>query len=314
MKIKVVKGVVVNLQEFQQTLALYIAVMAKCASVLIQKQARLFCDDMLDYTPPTISMSKGGGKGLAAQKKGMGIVDTQIRGLFTPLAYVKSPEIYAHGNEAIFYAWVRLRRENNDSTLPKWLNEDPYGSEGSKMWKRFKKWKYAKEGHNSVSVDFSQYYKGDLKSVHEQNRGGNKTPTYFDAMGKNSKFVKYAVDKAALDKYSEQVQKRVGELKAAWYGAGSQLGSISAPMWIKGNQWGQEILINQLSDKSMPAVTVGNKSQGLHIETMYDYKIAMNHRAYSMRVEMLEKLIKNGMANKIFHLAPKNPGFTISEE
>jgi len=314
MIIKVTKGVVVNMQEFQQTLALYIAVMAQCASKLIRKQARLFCDDMLDYTEPTLNWSKGSGKGLAAQKKGMGIVDAQLRDLFTPLAYVKAPEIYAHGNEGVFYAWVRLRRENNDSTLPKWLNEDPYGSEGSKMWKRFKKWKYAKEGHSAKSVDFSQLYKGDLKSAHVANRGGTKTSAYFDSMDKNARYISYAVDKAALDKYSEQVQKRVGELKAAWYGAGSQLGNISAPMWIKGNQWGREIFINQLDDKSMPAVTVGNKSQGLHEETRDDYRVAMNHRAYSMRVEMLAKLVKNGQANKIFHLAPKNPGFTISEE
>jgi hypothetical protein len=321
--ITVRKGVVTNLQQFRQTLGAYCIVMGGNAAKLLQKQAKLFCEDMQDYTFPTYPDGSFGqdGRSRYAQRVGMDRVRSQIEGIFMPLAYVGAGAILKHNSESIFAAWLGAKKKIPDPKIPNWLLQGSlYGPpKGKSLWTKFREWEYAQKQSNATSrIDLSTYYKGDLKGIHERTRGGNKVSIYFKAM-------KTAADSGPLSvigdtgseilAYSKRVERRVGELKSAWYTAGNTLGRFKSASWIIGNQWGTGILINQLSNSTIPSITVGNSKQGLHSASSDWYKYAIYYRAYAMRVEMYNRLVKTGNADMLFHLASHHGiggGFQIS--
>jgi len=321
--IKVKKGVVVNLQQFRQTLGAYCMVMGGNAAKLLQRQAKLFCEDMQDYTFPTSPDGSFGqdGRSRSAQRNGTDRVRSQIEGIFMPLAYVGAGAILKHNSESIFAAWIGAKKKIPDPKIPDWLlNGSLYGpAKGKSLWTRFSEWEYAKKQSGvSSRIDLSTYYKGDIKGIHERTRGGNKVSTYFEKMKDASESGKLSVigdTGTEILAYSKRVERRVGELKSAWYAAGNTLGRFKSAAWIKGNQWGTGILINQLSNSTLPSVTVGNSKQGLHTASIDWYKYAVNYRAYAMRVEMYNRLVKTGNADMLFHLASHHGiggGFQIS--
>lgn len=305
--VTVKKGVVVNQQEFRQHLGAYLIVMGGSAARLLQKQAKLFCDDMLDFTMPFAGGMGHDGRSRQAQKEGQEVVRSQIEKIFVPLAYVSAGEILSYGHQGIFSAWLRARKSLPDPKLPNWLLQDQYSNAGLTAWTKFQNWKFAQDQAGSAhGVDLSTYYTGNIKSLHERARGGNKTHEYFENMKAHASFGdKYVVDDMGekVSSYIKRVQARVGELKAGWYTAGSQLGKIKAGAWIRGNQWGTGIVNNKLGNPNIPWIEVGNKVQGLHRATKDGYRLALNYRAYSMRVEMYEKLVKQGRADYLYHLA-----------
>jgi len=305
--VTVKKGVVVNQQEFRQHLGAYLLIMGGSAAKLLQKQAKLFCDDMLDFTMPFYGGMGHDGRSRQAQKLGQAVVESQISKIFLPLAYVKAGDILSYGHIGIFSAWLRARKSLSDPKLPNWLLQDAYSAGGLTAWNKFQNWKFAQDQALSAhGVDLSTYYTGNIKSLHEKARGGNKVSEYFEHMGAHATFGdKYVVDDNGekVKAYIKRVQARVGELKSGWYSAGAQLGKIKAGAWIKGNQWGTGIMNNKLSNPTVPWIEVGNRVQGLHRATKDGYRLALNYRAYSMRVEMYEKLVAQGRANQLYHLA-----------
>lgn len=305
--ITVKKGVVVNQQEFRQHLGAYILIMGGCAAKLLKKQARLFCDDMLDFTMPFAGGMGNDGRSSQARKVGTDVVESQIESIFLPLAYVKAGEILNYGHEGIFNAWLRARQSLPNPKLPDWLLKHPYSNEGLSAWTKFQNWKFAQDQASTAGgVDLSTYYTGNIKTIHEKSRGGNKNSGYFDNMDMQATMGdKFVVDDKGekVAAYIKRVQARVGELKAGWFSAGSQIGKIKAGAWIRGNQWGTGIVNNKLDNPGMPWIEVGNRVQGLHRATINGYELAINYRAYSMRVEMYEKLVKLGRADQLFHLA-----------
>jgi hypothetical protein len=307
--IRVKKGVVVNMQEFRQHLGAYITAMGGNAAKLLKKQARLFCWDMLDYTMPWSGGMGMDGKSNAAKQSGQRRVKSQITSLFLPLRYVSAGEILQFGNEGVFHAWLRARKTLSDPKLPDWLLVHPYSSEGTTLWRRFQEWEFAQQGAvlSGSLVDLSTYYGGRVADVHKRVRGGDHTAGYFDNMEAAITYgQRYVVDDDGkmVSAYSKRVEAHVGRLKAGWYTAGSQLGSMKGVgQWIIGNQWGTGVLDNRLGNSTLPSVTVGNKVQGLHRATKDGYRYALNHRAYSMRVEIYNKLVASNNANLLYHIA-----------
>lgn len=307
--IRVKKGVVVNMQEFRQHLGAYIIAMGGNAAKLLQKQARLFCWDMLDYTMPFSGGMGMDGKSRSAKAVGDRVVKGQIESIFLPLRYVSAGEILQFGNESVFYAWLKARKTLTDPKLPDWLLVHPYSSEGTALWNRFQQWEFAQQGAamSAGMVDLSNYRSNNIAGIHKRLRGGDKTAGYFDNMEAAAVYGTTVVvddDGSEIKSYIKRVQSHVGRLKAGWYTAGSKLGSMKGVgQWIVGNQWGTGILDNRLGNSTVPSVTVGNKVQGLHRATKDGYRYALNHRAYSMRVEIYNKLVASNNANLLYHIA-----------
>jgi len=318
--ITVRKGVVTNEQQLRQTLGAYCIVMGGKVANLLKKQARLFCDDMLDFTMPWEGGMGHDGRSARARLNGADRVQSQIKGIFLPLKFVGAGEILQYGNEGVFSAWLRARKKLSNPMLPKWLKD---GDNFPGLWTKFQQWEFAQQeaamSPGLVKLDTFNKGSGVIKSIHERERGGNNTEDYFKNMKAASKFgTRYVVDDdgSAVKAYSKRVEAHVGRLKAGWYTAGSQLGRLkNVGYWIRGNQWNTGTLVNQLGNPTRPSVTVGNKVQGLHRATRDGYKLAINYRNYSMREEIYQKLVKNGNADMLFHLASHHGiggGFDIS--
>ena len=306
--ITVKKGVVTNEQQLRQTLGAYCMVMGGNAAKLLKKQARLFCDDMLDFTMPWEGGMGQDGHSSRAQLNGKDRVQSQIKSIFLPLQFVGAGEVLQYGNEGVFLAWLRARKKLSNPMLPKWL----LGNDGmSSLWTKFQQWEFA-QAEAAISpglVKLDTYNKGAgiIKSTHERERGGTTTADYFKNMKAAGKFgTRYVVDddgKAVLA-YSKRVEAHVGRLKAGWYSVGSQLGKMKGVgYWIRGNQWNTGTLVDHLGNSTVPSVTVGNKVQGLHRATRDGYKLAVSYRNYAMREEIYQKLVRNGRADMLFHLA-----------
>lgn len=318
--ITVKKGVVTNEQQFRQTLGAYCIVMGTKVSKLLKKQARLFCDDMLDFTMPWEGGMGQDGRSARAQLNGKDRVQSQIKSIFLPLQYVGAGEILQYGNEGVFGAWLRARKKLTNPMLPSWLKD---GDNFPGLWKKFQEWEFAQQNAEMSPglVNLASYNKGTgvIKSIHQRERGGTSIPEYFTNMKAAGKFgTRYVVDDdgSAVKAYSKRVEAHVGRLKAGWYSVGSQLGRMKGVgYWIRGNQWNTGTLIDQLGNSTVPSVTVGNKVQGLHRATRDGYRLALNYRSYSMREEIYQKLVKNGNADMLFHLATHHGiggGFDIS--
>ena len=126
---------------------------------------------------------------------------------------------------------------------------------------------------------------GTVKSIHELRRGkpSYKVTQTFQSRGN------YVDNWKPVERYIKKVQQRVGKLKSGWYYAGLNLGKMPTSAWIANQGAGTSIYQAKLGGAD-PTITLGstigrNYSQGYHFMRM-----AMNHRAYSMRVAILNHL------------------------
>jgi hypothetical protein len=122
-----------------------------------------------------------------------------------------------------------------------------------------------------------------IKSIHERRRG---KPSY---KVKETSFKAYVDDWKPVDSYIKRVQQRVGKLKSGWYYAGLKLRPMPTSAWISRQGAGTSIYQARLGVAD-PVIKLGstvgrNYSQGYHFMRM-----AMNHRAFAMRVAMLKHL------------------------
>jgi hypothetical protein len=126
---------------------------------------------------------------------------------------------------------------------------------------------------------------GVVKSIHERRRG---RPSYkVNKSGFNQ--INYVDDWNVVERYIKRVQQRVGKLKSGWYYAGLKLGKMPTSAWIM-NQGNNTSIYKPSLGGADPRITLGssvgrNFSQGYHFMRM-----AMNHRAFAMRVAMLKHL------------------------
>lgn len=299
----------VDAEGLKKHLQVYAEVMGMSVSKVLRKQARLFCQDMIDYTLP-VENGPGTGSGgtLGAKKLTENNVRQDIELLFAPLGYASMKSVADLGSPAVFSAWLRERKAMPVVVLPDFLKDMDLW-EGSNQLPAFQK--FAANLKTDPGYDnLTQVYTGSVKTLHESNRAGPRNYTTSGHIGPGKTFF---IDsyRSKVEPYIKQVQKRVGKLKAGWYTAGMRLnyGNVKAPKWVINNQWGTGILIDNLSNGTTPSVTVGNAAHKRHTAVTRDgvawlwYKYAIFHRAYSMRVEIMNRLIKQGNARKLWELS-----------
>lgn len=292
---------------FKKHLEVYAEVMGGSTARILRRQARLFCQDMIDYTLP-VENGPGTGSGgtMGAKKMTENNVQQDVELIFSPLGYASMKSVAEFGHPGVFSAWLRERKAMSTVVLPDFLKDlDIF--DGSNKFPEFQKFA-SKLKNDNGGDNLTLAYAGSIKTLHETNRGGPRNYVTEPGPGKPFFIADY---QSKVPQYIKQVQRRVGKLKAGWYTAGMRLnmGNVKAPKWVVNNQWGTGIVEDRLDNATTPAVTVGNAAHKRHTKETRDgvawlwYKYAIYHRAYSMRVEILNKLIKQGNARKIWELS-----------
>ncbi|CAB4152122.1 hypothetical protein UFOVP583_53 [uncultured Caudovirales phage] len=312
--VTVAKGVKVDYTEFAKHLALYQMVMRKSITDVVKQQARLFAKDMCDFTPPfsgsqpAISKGGEGGFGNKARNKGRDAVSRDVRKIFAPLAQAPATGVASAGNLGIFSAWIGAKAKLPPPHDPQYVFKMVEGGRiiGQGEFERFKQIE-AKQGTRRTRFLMGAT-EGSIKSIHEQRRGKPSYKVY--ETGKTEKV--YVDDWKPVERYIKRVQQRVGKLKSGWYYAGLKLGKMPTSAWIANQGAGTSIYQPKLIGPD-PTIKLGstvgrNYSQGYHFMRM-----AMNHRAFAMRVAMLKHLQAPRNHGKLADVIRRlQGGFTLS--
>ena len=288
-------------------------VMRKSSAEIVKQQSRLFAQDMCDFTPPFSgsqpSIRKGGegGFGNKAKKKGQDAVSRDVRKIFAPLAQAPASAIAASGNLGIFSAWIGAKAKLPAPHYPDYVfkNLDRTRIMGQGEFDYFQRVE-SKRGGNPVAVHLGTTV-GTVKAIHELRRG---RPSYKVSQTSKS-MINYVDNWKPVDTYIKRVQQRVGRLKSGWYYAGLKLGSMPTSAWIMNQGAGTSIYVAKLGGAD-PTIKLGssvgrNYSQGYHFMRM-----AMNHRAYAMRVAILKHLQSSKNRGKLRDVVSRVGGFTVS--
>ena len=266
--------------------------MRKSMARIVQHQAGLFAIDMCNFTPPfsgkTPSVNKGaeGGFGSKALKKGKDAVSRDVRKIFAPLHFAPAAGVAAQSNIGVFSAWARAKMKLPQVSDPGYvfqMIQDRGGIIGQGEFDYFKR--IMGNTRSSTAKYILGTNEGRIKSIHEKRRGSPSYKVY-----ETSKTDKYFVDDMkVVERYIKKVQNRVGRLKSGWYYAGKKLRKMPTSSWIA-NQGSNTSVYQPKLGGSDPTIRIGstigrNYSQGYHFMRM-----AMNHRAFAMRVAILKHL------------------------
>lgn len=285
------KGVKVDYTEFAKHLALYMMVMRKSITDVVKQQARLFAKDMCDFTPPfsgaepAISKGGEGGFGNKARNKGRDAVSRDVRKIFAPLAQAPATGVAAAGNLGIFSAWIGAKAKLPPPHDPQYVFKMVEGGRiiGEGEFDYFKRVE-AKRGTPRTRFLMGTT-EASIRSIHEQRRG---KPSYRVYKTSKSETV-YVDDWKPVDRYIRKVQQRVGKLKSGWYYAGLKLGKMPTSAWIANQGAGTSIYQPKLIGPD-PTIKLGSSVGRNHSQGYHFMRMAMNHRAYAMRVAMLKHL------------------------
>ena len=311
--VTVAKGVRVDYSQFAKHLALYAMVMRKSSEQIVKQQARLFAKDMCDFTPPFSgsqpSISKGGegGFGNKARNKGRNSVSRDIRKIFAPLDQATAAGVAAAGNLGVFSAWIGAKAKLPPPHYPdyvfKMLDKGRIIGQGE-----FEYFKQVESKHGTRRTRFFMgTTEGRIKAEHERRRGKKSYKVY-----ETDKTEKIYVDNwKPVDSYIKRVQQRVGKLKSGWYYAGLKLGKMPTSAWIMNQGNGTSIYQSRLGVAD-PTIKLGstvgrNYSQGYHFMRM-----AMNHRAFAMRVAILKHLQAPRNHGKLLEVVNRLQGFNLT--
>lgn len=308
--VEVAKGVKVDYTGFAKHLAIYMMVMRKSAEVIVKRQAGLFAKDMCDFTPPFSGsqpqVTKGGegGFGNKAKKKGQDAVSRDVRKIFAPISQAPAAGVAAAGNIGVLNAWVNAKLKLPEPHQPEYIfkmiaERGVIGQGEFDMFKRIESRKGTPRTRFLMGTS-----EGSIRSIHEQRRGKPSYKVY-----ETSKTEKvYVDDWRPVERYIRKVQQRVGKLKSGWYYAGLKLRKMPTSAWISNQGAGTSIYVPKLGVAD-PTIKLGstvgrNYSQGYHFMRM-----AMNHRAYSMRVEILKFLQSTHNHGKLLDVIQRLNGF-----
>lgn len=275
-----------------RTMILYVQALGANFEKFFKRQARLLCQDMLDYTVPYTEGPRAGRNAMARQQ-GIQSMERDIDRIFAPLGIASYGDIARVGSYGIFCAWLVDRKESG-YPVPKGF-EDGFGGTGE--WQAFQD-RFKDEDsffHEDQAPDYSTVYGGEsIATAHIATRGGTRTPNYKKGMQASGNVFLVSGHASKIAAYKKRVANRVGTLKAGWYSAGMAIGdgTISAPQWIVGNQWGSGLMINQLNERPTLSITIGNMGHDLMTgEPGFSrWNDALSHRAYSIRNELARRL------------------------
>jgi len=200
----------------------------------LRRQIVLLAIDIMERTPPGI------GKGLtpAAREEGRKAVAGDIRQVYTPASSISAAAVAASKNYSAFTRWAESvrRSEKSNSKLSSifaaitgktGVLEKMLSSRGQDDFDQFKRVlsKSAKaEGSVNIHNNFNRVF-------HEQAKAGK------GRVSKGYRSNNYFVRRDGIAAYREQVQARVGKLKAGWFVAIKNLSDAKnhrkIPAWIK---------------------------------------------------------------------------------
>jgi len=283
------KGVEVDSSGLSAHLKDYIAVMGKSMQEVIRRQAALFCQDMIAYSRPFSGTSPGDGNTLPAKAHGAENVRKSIFKIFRPIEKATRSQIADLGSYDIFKMWNKRK------------GQTVQGKGKQIRWQKFQQ-KFA------VGNSYAFIGPGEISTMEKMHTNlridGGRGSLNSEARRSKQPFAIVAKE-SDINSYVRKKQKDVGFLKSAYWIAATQLGeNIKAPAWVKhGEAASNAISIKLLSDPAAPAFVVGNKI-GRRAGNSNFVQVAINHRAYSMRVEMAAKINKD--KNKLWMFTAKN--------
>ena len=311
-----VKVSVDNRDEFNKLVSLYCQVMNKSMALVVRNTARLFCKDMVQYTPPFSGSgpSSQGRSGMdsVARNKGMSNVSRDVRKIFAPIAQAPADEVAAFGNLGIFSAWMKAKQElpppHQPSWVFQWFKTGAFDiSQGD--WLRFQE--MAKNGGGKRRATFVMgTTEGSIKAIHEAIRG---RPQYKVSQTFENKEKVFVDNFKAVEKYIKKVQQRVGRLKSGWYYAGRALGKMPRVAWVEA-QGGQDKICLMNLKGSNPVVRVGTQGRERYRRWWPLMQAALNHRAFAMRNQILQHLKhprNHGTLKQVIAQMPQ--GFNVLE-
>jgi hypothetical protein len=287
-QVSIATNVKVDITEFNKLVGIYCQVMNKSMALVVKNTARLFCRDMVQYTPPFSgsgpSSAKGAGMNSVAQKKGQDNVSRDVRKIFAPLAQAPSQQVAEFGNLGIFSAWMNAKRALPPPHQPGWIFDWFKGGAfiGQGEWETFKKFESNASGRG-VATFWSGTNEGQVKSLHEAIRG---KPAY---KVKDTDQKVYVDDWKVVERYIKRVQTRVGRLKSGWYYAGKELGKMPSVAWVSRQGGGDKICVQNLIGNK-PTVKVGTQGRERYRRWWPLMQMALNHRAFVMRNRILHHL------------------------
>ena len=312
--VEVARGVRVDYTQFAQHLAIYKMVMRKSSEEIVKQQSRLFAQDMCDFTPPFSgkqpSIRKGGegGFGNKARDKGRAAVDRDVRKIFAPLAQAPAAGVASAGNLGVFSAWVNAKIKLPPPHYPDYV---------FKMFEQGRiigqgEFEYFKKIESKQGSPRTRFLMGTteaaIKTIHERRRG---KPSY-KVKESDKMAITYVDDWKPVQSYIKRVQQRVGKLKSGWYYAGLKLGRMPTSAWIANQGAGTSVYSPRLGVAD-PTIKLGstvgrNYSQGYHFMRM-----AMDHRAFAMRVAILKHLQAPRNHGKLLDVVRRmQGGFTLT--
>ena len=312
--VEVARGVRVDYTQFAQHLAIYKMVMRKSSEEIVKQQSRLFAQDMCDFTPPFSgkqpSIRKGGegGFGNKARDKGRASVDRDVRKIFAPLAQAPAAGVASAGNLGVFSAWVNAKIKLPPPHYPDYV---------FKMFEQGRiigqgEFEYFKKIESKQGSPRTRFLMGTteaaIKTIHERRRG---KPSY-KVKESDKMAITYVDDWKPVQSYIKRVQQRVGKLKSGWYYAGLKLGRMPTSAWIANQGAGTSVYAPRLGVAD-PTIKLGstvgrNYSQGYHFMRM-----AIDHRAFAMRVAILKHLQAPRNHGKLLDVVRRmQGGFTLT--
>jgi hypothetical protein len=277
--------------EFNKLVNIYCQVMNKSMSLVVKNTARLFCKDMVQYTPPFShgndpSSAKGAGMDSLALESGQKKVSKQIRRIFAPIAQAHASQVAQYGNLGVFSAWMKAKEELPGRHEPYWVFQR-WGSHRGLMvteseFNLFQEWS-KNGGNDKKAVFWNGTSEEKVKGLHENLRG---KPMY-KVKAQNQKV--YVDDWKVVERYIKRVQTRVGKLKSGWYAAGKQLGKMPPVAWIEKQGTNDALCIPKLTGNK-PMITVGTHGRERYRRWWPLMQMALNHRGYAMRYQILQHL------------------------
>jgi hypothetical protein len=271
----VAKSIQVDVTNLNKHLVAYQKILGGTIGSICRRQAALFCQDMIAYTQPTSARGRNDGDTGAAKDRGFLNIRNSIYKIFRPIEKASKNAIADLGDYSVFRLWVKSKNTDSKVNKKKWVKFQEKNKQGN-TYRYLKNIYGVEELHSSMRTD------GGHGFLNSRARNGN---------GKKSEPFAIVKDDSILEKYIKQKQKNVGELKSPYWFAALGLGEkIKCPAWAKHpNSKNYAIAITRNTNTAKPEFTVGNLIGG-RVGDDVNVKKAINHRAYSMRNQMAQKL------------------------
>lgn len=298
-----------DVSELNKLMGMYASMSKKALPEIVMNTGRLFCQDMVNFTPPfseaamTTREGGTGGFGNKARDKGRTSVARDIDRIFMPLSEASARDVASANSVDMFREWIREKKEAD----PSYKGGKFARIFNAPFWQLSEKtlriaMENAQKGSRKVHY-IGSASEGELHGIHADVRGGTDVP-YRVNKSQRMKEV-WVIDKdgqSSLAAYKRQVQKRVGRLKAGWYYAGVQMntGFLKHPMptsaWIAQQGSGNAIAKVANAEGNF-SVTVGNKIGRNFHDFDATFERAKKHRAFVLKEDIqriLTSLVRKG--------------------